>query len=202
MDEVNMAAMAKNEERLTAGQIRRLISGSNIPALQRLIEGKSDEQEIDLIDKNDYVAVKLWSEDDIAGCLEEKGFPAAAAHIAEVLNHGAASALGDCTEEEWECIYSAIYNCISQGAFPRHVKVEGPIDKGELEGIPFDFDEDLPETVIEQIRMSSEEFVAGEYYEVFVYYGLCDANDFNEKAYIAKYLGDRCWEAYKNSANL
>ena len=202
MNELNTTTIPSNAEKLTAGQIRELISGCNIPALQKLIEGKGDEQEIDLIDRNDYVAVKLWTEEDIAGCLEEKGFPAEAAHIAEVINHGAARSLHDCTEEDWECIYSAIYTCISHGAFPRSVKVSGPIDKSEMEGIPFDFNDDLPETVIEQISLSSEEFIEGEYYEVFVYYGSNDSNFYVEKSYIAEYLGDSCWEAYKNTANL
>lgn len=53
-------------------EIRELlvISERKYPGLEKVIQGKTDDAELDLLDRNDCVAAKLWSREDVEGELE------------------------------------------------------------------------------------------------------------------------------------
>lgn len=62
----------------------------------------------DLFRKSDFIATKLWSREDVAACLEEKGYEGTEEETDEVINTGFLKHLHDCTDEDWETIYQAI----------------------------------------------------------------------------------------------
>ena len=98
---------------LTVGTLRMLSEGKNIPPLKTLLEGKPDNQFLDLLNRDDYIATKLWSKEDIEAALEEKGYPVTEDNVNAVINSGMLKTLGDCTDGDWEIIYQAIDNCAS-----------------------------------------------------------------------------------------
>lgn len=98
---------------LTVGLLRGLAAGKNIPALETFLDGRPDEQFLDLLNRDDYIATVLWSKEDIEAALEEKGYPVTKGNVNAVINSGMLKALGDCTDGDWEIIYQAIDNCAS-----------------------------------------------------------------------------------------
>lgn len=62
----------------------------------------------DVLFRSDYIATKLWSRDDVAACLQEKGFDGTDDEIDAVISAGYLKYLGDCTDGDWEMIYNAI----------------------------------------------------------------------------------------------
>lgn len=61
-----------------------------------------------LTDRTEYVAVKIWTVEDVESCLVEKGYLPSPKNVAAVVDSGLLSGLSDCLDCEWECIESAI----------------------------------------------------------------------------------------------
>ncbi len=93
---------------LTAGTLRMLSEGENIPQLEAFLEGRPDDQFLDLLNRDDYIATVLWSKADIETALEEKGYPVTEDNVNAVINSGMLKCLGDCTDGDWEVIYQTI----------------------------------------------------------------------------------------------
>lgn len=70
------------------------------------LEGRSDNDELDLLNRNDYFAVKLWMREDVREVFEDlNGFSPSEEEIDEVINHGGRwPYLTDCRDGEWDCI--------------------------------------------------------------------------------------------------
>lgn len=55
------------------------------------------------------VAWKIWTRDDIAGCLEEKGFEPSEENIDVIhCQTDVSDMLSSCTDGDWQCIYTEI----------------------------------------------------------------------------------------------
>lgn len=55
-----------------------------------------------------YVAVKLWSKEDIATILEKEGYEGNSENIQKVIDSGELKNLEDCTDSEWNVIYDVV----------------------------------------------------------------------------------------------
>lgn len=66
----------------------------------------------DILNRKEYIAGTLWSEDDIADRLDELGYDSTDENIAAVLetmvNSGALKKLNECLDEHWNVIDNAI----------------------------------------------------------------------------------------------
>lgn len=60
------------------------------------------------INKNDYIAMNLWTREDIESMLRGMAYPATEENIDAVVNSGDLNALNDCTDNDWEIITLAI----------------------------------------------------------------------------------------------
>ncbi len=104
-----------------------VISERKYPELEKLIQGKTDDTELDLLDRNDCIAAKLWSREDAEGELESliisKGCPTAfllytpviqnsERIIDEAIKRGSFQILSDCTEEDWGILNEALYHAV------------------------------------------------------------------------------------------
>lgn len=61
-----------------------------------------------IINENDFLAMKCWTREDIAGCLKEKGYLPTTKNIDKVIDIGMIKYLEDCTDEDWEIINTSI----------------------------------------------------------------------------------------------
>lgn len=106
--------MMNNENKiLTAGVLREKLG--DYPVIQELTKGKADDYVFDynLLDRNDYVADKLWYKEDIATKLRELGYKGTKKEIEAVLRkQRTLDKLGDATEEDW---YLIEYACREAG---------------------------------------------------------------------------------------
>lgn len=100
--------LVKQEVPLTAGLLRNLLKSYNCPELERFLEGREDDCRLDLLNRDDYIAMKIWSRNDIASCLEEKGYPVTEENIDRVIDSGELKGLDFCSDGDWEIIYQAI----------------------------------------------------------------------------------------------
>ena len=96
------------------------------PELEKLIQEKADDAEMDLIDRNDYIAVKLWSREDAKGELENlidadcpiaflpytSAMKNSECIINEAVKRGSFQILSDCTEEDWETLNAALDHAV------------------------------------------------------------------------------------------
>ena len=82
---------------------------ADIHNLNKSLEALGIKGGCDIIDRNDYIATKLWCRDDVKEILIEKGYAGTENEIDEVINTGRLETLGDCTDEDWEIIDSAIW---------------------------------------------------------------------------------------------
>lgn len=105
-------------------EIRELlvISERKYPGLEKVIQGKTDDAELDLLDRNDCVAAKLWSREDVEGELENlihEDCPTAFLPYApaiqnreriidEAVKRGSFQILSDCTDEDWGILNEAL----------------------------------------------------------------------------------------------
>lgn len=87
----------------------------NAYTIERLaaLMGKVDElMPSDVLNRKEYIAGTLWSEDDIADRLDESGYDSTDENIAAVLetmvNSGALKRLNECLNEHWNIIDNAI----------------------------------------------------------------------------------------------
>lgn len=96
----------ENENKiLTAGVLREKLG--DYPVIQGLTKGKADDYVFDynLLDRNDYVAAKLWYKEDIATKLRELGHKGTNKEIEAVLRkQRTLDKLEDATEEDWDLI--------------------------------------------------------------------------------------------------
>ena len=91
-----------------------LLKGENIciqmPSSHVIFEFFIEDIGVNIINRDDYVATKLWSREDIETKLREKGYEGSFEQVNAVINTGCLKALGDCTDNDWEIIHIAIYN--------------------------------------------------------------------------------------------
>ena len=90
------------------------ISGeANANTIEKLVRMMAQADKLnpnDVLNRKDYIATTLWSEEDIGARLEEKGYDASDENIAAVIKAGELNHLGDCLDEHWETIDQAIKN--------------------------------------------------------------------------------------------
>lgn len=67
---------------------------------------RTGADEYDILNRHDYIATKLWTEEDVKSCLVDRGYDPSDENVALVAND--LKGLGDCTDGEWEIIYGAI----------------------------------------------------------------------------------------------
>lgn len=96
-----------NEEKiLTAGVLREKLG--DYPIIQELTKGKADDyvfDDLNLLDRDDYVAAKLWCKEDIADELRRRGFKGTDEQVKEVLNKKRIlDCLEDADENDWYLI--------------------------------------------------------------------------------------------------
>lgn len=99
-----------NNTVLTVGLLKSLLNGS-VPALERLLNGKSDNTELALIDENDYIAVQKWSADDVASRLERCDIAPIKENIDVLMRNGLKQQLESATDDDWYLIDNAISDC-------------------------------------------------------------------------------------------
>lgn len=80
----------------------------------------------DIVDRRDYYAMKIWSDEDLKKCLIEDGFSNNDENVECLINSGMLSALEDCTDQDWQIIHDTIKSCSSklQGDFPTMLNME------------------------------------------------------------------------------
>lgn len=187
-------------EALTAGLIRELIKGRNIPDLERLVTGKPDHTPINLINLNDYIATKLWTREDIAQRLYEMDYPGSDAYIDEVLNHGTFKRLEECSDNEWNIIDEAIREAANHFELPKTVEVQGPISYEDFVEFPFKFEEGMPQIISERLLQIDTDFRENEIYIISAFHRAYDSAYSNgyydsvNKVYALMYHGDSSWE--------
>lgn len=109
---------------MTVKDMKELLSNSekSFPELENLIANKDDNTILNIFDRNDYLAAKLWTLQDVENQLDEMidMIPKQIQSIAplstkkhEILNNCCTNdfdVLNDCTDNEWNIIQSAITN--------------------------------------------------------------------------------------------
>lgn len=103
-------------KQLTVGLLKQLSEGHDIPALESFLSGRKDDEVLDLLNRNDYIATTLWSREDIASMLEERGIEPSEENIDAVLDSGCLKYLGDCNDEDWMMINDAITHAFKTGS--------------------------------------------------------------------------------------
>ena len=68
---------------------------------------------------DDYIAWKLWCNDDVKEQLINNGFKGTDDEVSAVLNCSSLSCLGDCTEDDWYIIDDAVCTAESNGYISR-----------------------------------------------------------------------------------
>lgn len=101
--------MMNNENKiLTAGVLREKLG--DYPVIQELTKGKADDyvfNSLNLLDRNDCVACKLWCREDIADKLKELGYKGTNEQVKDVLNEkDIIECLEDATDADWDLIES------------------------------------------------------------------------------------------------
>lgn len=105
-------------EPLTAGLLKGLSAGRNIPELESFLQERSDDEELSLMNRGDYFATKVWQKDDIEACLEDNDYPVTEENIQRVLKCKMLNTLNDCTEIDWGIIEAAIeYSACAYSSF-------------------------------------------------------------------------------------
>lgn len=79
-----------------------------IDRLIRMIAKADTLYPSDVINRRDCIATTIWTNDDIAAKLEEKGYEPSDENIAAVISTGALKNLGDCLDYHWGTIDNAI----------------------------------------------------------------------------------------------
>lgn len=67
---------------------------------------RTGADEYDILNRHDYIATKLWTEEDVKSCLVDRGYAPSDENVALVASD--LKGLGDCTDDEWGIIYGAI----------------------------------------------------------------------------------------------
>lgn len=94
---------------LTAGVLREKLG--DYPVVQKLTRGKADDYEFgtfNLIDREDYMACKLWCEEDVSNSLKKLGYKGTDEQVKKVLKKSSLKEdLEAATEDDWNLIESA-----------------------------------------------------------------------------------------------
>jgi hypothetical protein len=69
-----------------------------------------------IIDRNSYIATKLWSREDVLSVLTERGFEGTEEQIDAVVNTGILDGLNECTDQDWEVIGYAVHEALERTA--------------------------------------------------------------------------------------
>ena len=99
--------------KITVGMLREAFGNAGNEEINKIIHGRNDEEEINLIDVNQYVAVKAWTTDDVISQLVEREIEYDEEILCDILNHESLSRLSDCTDQEWGFIDRAIDDVVS-----------------------------------------------------------------------------------------
>ena len=75
----------------------------------------------DILFRDDYIAMKLWTEEDIRCMLHEDGFEGTQEEINEVLWTGYHNQLNDCTDTDWEIIGWGVFEAEHRGRIKKEV---------------------------------------------------------------------------------
>ena len=68
-----------------------------------------------IIDRNSFIASKLWSREDVLSVLNERGYEGTEAEIDAVINTDYLKALDECTDRDWSIINDAITEATRTG---------------------------------------------------------------------------------------
>lgn len=98
----------KEPEKLTAGLLRELLGDRNIPELKAFLQNRNDNEALDLLNRNDYIAAKLWTKMDVMEKATEMGYEITEEGILEVIHNNNLKCLNDCTDNDWAIIEQAI----------------------------------------------------------------------------------------------
>ena len=76
-----------------------------------------------IINRADYIASKLWCDEDVASVLKERGYEATPEEVTAVINSGYLDVLNDCTDGDWEAIHLAVSEAEKRGTvnMRRHI---------------------------------------------------------------------------------
>ena len=87
-------------------------NASLVEKIKHLLRTGDSRCASDIIDRSDYIATKLWCEEDVLSKLAENGYEASDENLEEVLSRLDEDILTDCTDQEWKAIDDAI--CASE----------------------------------------------------------------------------------------
>ena len=96
---------------LTVGLLRSLAAGKNIPALEIFLDGRPDDQILNLLNREDYFSTRLWEREYVEERLEHKGYPVSEENVTAVLNCQGVDYFGECIDLDWEFIDDVIEDC-------------------------------------------------------------------------------------------
>lgn len=96
---------------LTVGLLRSLAAGKNIPALEIFLDGRPDDQILNLLNREDYFSTRLWEREYVEERLEHKGYPVSEENVTAVLNCQGVDYFGECVDLDWEFIDDVIEDC-------------------------------------------------------------------------------------------
>lgn len=83
---------------------------------------KAEQRDIDLMDREAYIAAVLWQEEDIATALEEEHWEPTPANREAVKNEMCRKAMEEgMTERGWDYITEAISQCENKGQLTYHM---------------------------------------------------------------------------------
>lgn len=68
-----------------------------------------DVQASDILVRSEFIAAKLWMEEDVREYLLGNGYSDCEENVAEVLNTGILNDLEDCTDSDWEYFNLAVH---------------------------------------------------------------------------------------------
>lgn len=91
--------------------VRSYVFTDSVPlkSIQRCMEILQNKPEPgDILDRRDYIATTLWSDEDLRDCLAEEGYEDSPENISILKQSGDLVGLGDCQDESWAVIYGAI----------------------------------------------------------------------------------------------
>jgi hypothetical protein len=104
--------------------------GHAIPELEQLIAGKEDDQALDLIDRNDYIASVLWQREDIKVVLVDNEIDASEENVDKVIDK-LGEGLKDCSSgfEYIDYVVTSLFDTSEKILDKILIRMFGDIDK-------------------------------------------------------------------------
>lgn len=134
-----------------------------------------------IINRDDYIATKMWTEEDVKQSLIEKGFAGTEDQVADVINTGCLRALVDCNDDDWAILDNAITSIeedlINGNPDILATGIEWDVDRDEFES------EAEYEAVLENVLPEKEKIPFSELY------GSNDAESLTDA--VVDYLSDK-----------